>query len=307
MNVNGLIKQTHRGVGIYMKGSIDMTYRQPNTMRLPHPSNCLAKRKSRYYPWVIGGVLLGHVAVFAGMTQLQSTLVLPEVAKPIEIRMVELEPPPPPPPPKPIPAPKVVPPPAPPKPKIVPVTPPPVAKAPPKPLVTVAPVAKPIPKPIVREIEPQVEPTRRAVPITPPVPPMPTPVQPVPVIAPPPVVQAVAVPEPVVAPPAPPAEVVNSTPRTVSIAGVSYQRPPQVRYPEQARRRGDTGTVLVRALIGGNGRVESASVEQSSGNRLLDQAGLRAVKRALFNPYRENGITQSVYTLIPIAFNLNED
>lgn len=292
-----------------MKGSIDMTYRQPNTMHLPHPSNCLAKRTLRYYPWVVGAVLLGHVAVFAGVIQLQPTLVLPEVAKPIEIRMVELAPPPPPPLPKPIPAPKVLPPPAPPKPKIVPVTPPPIAKAPPKPLVTVAPVAKPTPKPIVREVEPQVEPTLSAVPMTTaPVPPIPTPVRPVPVISPP--VKAAPVPEPVVVPPAspaPPIEVVSSTPRTVSIAGVSYQRPPKVRYPEQARRRGDTGTVLVRALIGGNGHVESASVEQSSGNRLLDQAGLRAVKRALFNPYRENGITQSVYTLIPIAFTLNED
>lgn len=94
---------------------------------------------------------------------------------------------------------------------------------------------------------------------------------------------------------------------TTTVADVAYKRQPQVQYPEEARRRGDTGTVLVRALIGEYGRVESASVEQSSGNRLLDQAAVRAVNHASFHPYRENGIAQSVYTLIPIAFSLNEE
>lgn len=85
---------------------------------------------------------------------------------------------------------------------------------------------------------------------------------------------------------------------------LSYERQPQVQYPEQARRHGDTGTVMVRALVGTNGRVESASVETTSGNRLLDQAALRAVSRASFYPHVENGVAEEVYTLIPISFNL---
>ena len=283
-----------------MKGSIDMTYRQPTTISLPRVIHAPLRATRRYYPRVIAGVLLGHVAVFAGMTQLQPTIVLPEPAKPIQIRMVELAPPPPPLP-KPIPAPKVLPPPAPPKPKVVPVTPPPIVKVAPKPLVTVAPVAKPSPKPVIRKVEPLIEPVVTAVPVA-----RPTPAIPVPMVEPAPV-KAAPVPEPVMTPPAPPVEPTNASPRTVAIDGVSYMKPPQVQYPESARRRGDTGTVVVRALIGADGRVDSVAIEQGSGSRVLDQAGLRAVKHARFNPYRENGITQAVYTLIPIAFTLNED
>lgn len=94
---------------------------------------------------------------------------------------------------------------------------------------------------------------------------------------------------------------------TTTVSNLKYRRPPQVQYPESARRRGDTGTVLVRALVGTTGRIESVRVEQSSGSRLLDQAALRAVNRASFHPYEESGIVQSVYVLIPIAFTLNED
>lgn len=99
---------------------------------------------------------------------------------------------------------------------------------------------------------------------------------------------------------------VAQQPLISTVADVAYKRQPQVEYPEEARRRGQTGTVLIRALVGTNGRVESASVEQSSGNRLLDQAALRAVNRASFYPYKENDIAQSVYTLTPIEFALNE-
>lgn len=94
---------------------------------------------------------------------------------------------------------------------------------------------------------------------------------------------------------------------TTTVSNLKYRQPLQVQYPEAARRRGDTGTVLVRILVGTSGRVESVRVEQSSGSRLLDQAALRAVNRASFHPYEESGTVQSVYVLIPIAFTLNED
>lgn len=274
-----------------MKGSIDMTYRQPTTIRLPRPSHLLATRSPRYYPWVIAGVLFGHIAVFAGMTQLQPTPMLLPPPKPVQIRLVELAPSPPKALPEPA-APRV---PEPVKPKVVPVVPsPPVAKTPPKLVPTVAPTAKPIAKPVDRVAEP----ASVAVPTL--VSSVPSAMS-APVVTPP-----VPQPQPA-APVLPVAAVADPTPRTVAIDGVAYKRQPQVQYPEQARRRGDTGTVLVRALIDGDGRVESVSVEQSSGHRLLDQAAVRAVNRAAFHPYRENGIAQSVYTLIPIAFSLNED
>lgn len=94
---------------------------------------------------------------------------------------------------------------------------------------------------------------------------------------------------------------------TTTVSNLKYRQPPQLQYPESARRRGDTGTVLVRVLVGTTGRVESVRVEKSSGSRLLDQAALKAVNRTSFHPYEESGIAQSVYVLIPMAFTLNED
>ncbi len=295
-----------------MKGSIGMPYPQSSTISLAKIASNRPKRLLRYYPWVIGTVLLGHVVAFAGLTQLQPAIMLPELAKPIQIRLVELTPPPPPiekpkppipEPPKPLP--KLPPPPAPPKPKVVPVTPPPpIAKAPPKVIPTVAPVAKPIIKPVERKVEPIIEPIiEPVVSVTPVV----TPVPPKPVSAPVVATPLKEVPIPAPVPVVVPTEPVVASPRTVAIAGVSYMKPPQVQYPESARRRGDTGTVVVRALIGADGRVDSVAIEQGSGSRVLDQAGLRAVRQASFHPYRENGVTQSVYVLIPIAFNLDEE
>ena len=286
-----------------MKGSIDMTYRQPTTIRLlraaqPHP-----QRVARAYPWVIGGVLLAHVAVFAGMTQLQPKLITPPPPKPVQIRLVELAPPPPPPKVVPEPAasrvPEAI------KPKVVPVTPPPpAAKTPPPVMPTAAPVAKPVAKPITKPVERTVEAVVAPVAVVSTPVQQPTPVTPV--VAP---VTPPAVPQPVAStqPVQPPAPSSNPSPRTVAIDGVAYKRPPQVEYPEQAMRRGETGTVLVRALINIKGQVDTASIDTSSGHRSLDQAAVRAVKRASFHAYRENGITQSVYVLIPIAFTPTEE
>jgi len=274
-----------------------MAYSQPTTIEMPMSQSHAAKPAKHLYGWVVGWVLVGHLAAIAGLAQLEPKLITPPEPKPVQIRLVELAPPPPPPQASAAPAAKA---PDPVQPKTVAVAPPPPPKAPPRVMPTVAPTAKPVAKPT----EPVIEPVSKAMPVL--TTPVETPVSVVPVVTTP---APVVAPQTVVAaqPVTPNAPSSNPSPRTVAIDGVAYKRQPQVQYPEQARRRGDTGTVLVRALIGTSGRVESATLEQGSGNRLLDQAALRAVNRASFHPYKENGIPQSVYTLIPIAFTLNED
>lgn len=275
-----------------------MAYSQPTTINMQMSQSYPSKSPVRRHGWIVAVVLLGHLAAVAGLAQLQPKLLVVPPPKPVQIRWVELTPPPPPP--KPLPKLSAPTPPAPVQskpvePKVMPIAPKPI-QPPPKVAPTIAPVAKPIAPPVERTPEPVVLPA----------PVVTTPVQTAavaPVVAP----AAPAQPAPVAPKPAATPVAADPTPRTVSVEGVAYKRQPQVEYPEQARRRGDTGTVLIRALIDGNGRVDSVSIEQSSGNRLLDQAAIRAVKRASFHPYRENGATQSVFTLIPIAFTLNED
>ncbi len=63
---------------------------------------------------------------------------------------------------------------------------------------------------------------------------------------------------------------------------------------------------MVRALINADGSVDSVTVQRSSRNADLDRAALAAVKKSRFKPYRENGVAQAVYTLVPIQFSLDE-
>ena len=58
-------------------------------------------------------------------------------------------------------------------------------------------------------------------------------------------------------------------------------------YPDAARRDGLEGTVWLRFRIAADGSVESVEVDRSSGHALLDDAAMKAVRRA--GPYPPYG------------------
>lgn len=105
-----------------------------------------------------------------------------------------------------------------------------------------------------------------------------------------------------VAAPAPPVAAAPAAPKTIT--GVEYIRPPQPVYPSIARRMGESGTVLLRVLIGEKGQAEQVVIQKSSGSSNLDEAGRQAVMRALYKPYIEDGKAIPVYALVPINFQL---
>ena len=173
---------------------------------------------------------------------------------------------------------------------------------------------KPLPpKPIVKPIvKPKVVPVVKEQPKPKPLPILVAPKAAVsPVAVPPPVSKPIEKPtliaEPVAAqPPAPVAAPQNAEPAPPKVVqGVAYLVPPNVVYPDSAA--GATGTTVVRALINVNGTVDEVTVQRKSGNAQLDRAALQAVKKAKFKPYRENGVAQAVYTLMPIAYVPPED
>jgi protein TonB len=61
-------------------------------------------------------------------------------------------------------------------------------------------------------------------------------------------------------------------------------------YPASAARSGDTGTTTLALLVGTDGRVSSARIEQSSGSRVLDRAALNALSLCKFKPAMNNGV-----------------
>ena len=77
---------------------------------------------------------------------------------------------------------------------------------------------------------------------------------------------------------------------------------PAPRYPAASLRRGETGTVLVRATIGVDGRPRRIEVARSSGSRRLDRAAEDAIRRWRFQPAIRDGQPVEADVNVPIEF-----
>jgi protein TonB len=91
---------------------------------------------------------------------------------------------------------------------------------------------------------------------------------------------------------------------TLDVQAVGYLVAPAPRYPPASRRLREEGEVLVRVLIGPDGRPADVSVLRSSGFLRLDDAALEAVRAALFRPYVADGRARAAYVRVPVDFSL---
>jgi len=142
------------------------------------------------------------------------------------------------------------------------------------------------------------------------------------IIVPPPKVVIPTVSQPVVAaiaPPTPPAPVAASTPKPapaapsagsgpVSVANLNTNllsgAPPA--YPMGARRKREQGTVVLRLVIGEDGRVVDVTVQRSSGFAALDQAAVGAVRKWRWSPTIRDGRPIPITGLVQIPFVLKD-
>ena len=60
-------------------------------------------------------------------------------------------------------------------------------------------------------------------------------------------------------------------------------------YPDIAREQGAQGTAIVLATVGPKGNVVSVSLDQSTGNKVLDQSALAAARSSRFQPPEIDG------------------
>ena len=82
---------------------------------------------------------------------------------------------------------------------------------------------------------------------------------------------------------------------------VDFQPP----YPSASTRAGDEGTVIVRVVIGTDGRVERATVARSSGHPRLDAAAIaQALARWRFIPALSDGRAVESERELPVTFRL---
>lgn len=74
-------------------------------------------------------------------------------------------------------------------------------------------------------------------------------------------------------------------------------------YPEMARRSGTEGKVIIRVLVGKNGKPQKAVVQESESS-MLDEAAKSAVMSSTFKPAIQNGQPTICWVSIPIVFKL---
>jgi len=79
------------------------------------------------------------------------------------------------------------------------------------------------------------------------------------------------------------------------------------RYPIEARKFLQEGTVVIRCTVTTEGRPGIVEVKKSSGYKLLDQAAKHAVEQWTFIPARRNGETIQAVVDIPIGFDLDTE
>lgn len=85
-----------------------------------------------------------------------------------------------------------------------------------------------------------------------------------------------------------------------------YRDTPRPEYPDEARREGREGRVLLRVLIDDQGEAKAVEITDSSGSDALDQAATSAIKRWLFHPARAGDEPIESWVNIPVDFRLTE-
>lgn len=76
-------------------------------------------------------------------------------------------------------------------------------------------------------------------------------------------------------------------------------------YPRLSRRRGEEGRVLVEVLIGAKGEFREMRVDKPSGNRRLDDAALKTLRRlGHADPLPAELGSQSWRISVPMVFSL---
>ena len=87
-------------------------------------------------------------------------------------------------------------------------------------------------------------------------------------------------------------------------SAAAYLNNPSPEYPRLSRRMGEQGKVVVRVLIGIDGKAQKAEINTSSGFERLDRAALDTVLRWRYVPGKRGGVAEAMWFNVPINFVL---
>jgi protein TonB len=92
----------------------------------------------------------------------------------------------------------------------------------------------------------------------------------------------------------------------VTLTQARYRDTPRPEYPDNARRQGREGRVLLRVLVDDQGFSKQVEVNRSSGSDTLDRAAAEAIKRWRFYPARYGDKPIESWLRVPIEFRLDD-
>jgi len=81
---------------------------------------------------------------------------------------------------------------------------------------------------------------------------------------------------------------------------------PKPDYPPLAKEDGMEGQVIIKALVGTDGKVDRTEIEQSSGYKELDKAASAATREWVFTKPTKDAEPVRTWVTIPFNFSLTE-
>lgn len=98
---------------------------------------------------------------------------------------------------------------------------------------------------------------------------------------------------------------ISNEPVPFDESDASWAVAPRVSFPSQAKqgvKPGDTLVVLLTLKVNKQGGIDSVSLAQSSGNRVLDQAAQRQIKTGKLKPFMRDGVPVVGNVTLPIRY-----
>jgi protein TonB len=97
---------------------------------------------------------------------------------------------------------------------------------------------------------------------------------------------------------------IGKDPQTAVFLRARYAHNPPPEYPENARRDGSQGIVVLSVLVDAEGRAGKVEISRSSGIQSLDEAAANSVRDWRFHPAHRSGRPVQSRVKIPIVFQL---
>lgn len=112
--------------------------------------------------------------------------------------------------------------------------------------------------------------------------------------------------------PAPPAPAFAAAPAPASrvelpTTAADYLHNPPPVYPRLSFKLGEEGLVVVRVLIGPDGRAQDAQVAKSSGFARLDQAAETTARSWRYVPGKRGGVPETMWVNVPIKWEIRKE